>query len=93
MPTINLIPASIRHGHILPESGTPRRRCGGPTDCAICNAEMVELEGVAIRLAVRNFYRWPDRGAALDERWMSRGFPRKLWRDRAAAWIRQRNGE
>lgn len=43
----------LRHNIVVPGVGEPPAEpCGGPAWCAICNAEMIELEQIAFGIAV-----------------------------------------
>ncbi len=60
-----------RHGIVVPlPNVVPPPDCkGGPAFCAVCNAEMIEVETRAILMAVaETFYHWKAYGSFEEER-------------------------
>lgn len=83
------IPPDKRHGVVIPGVGTPPDPpCGGPAWCEMCNAEMIELEGVAVRYAYQNLVCRgdPDIKERFNYRWARADgiekYPRRMARQR-----------
>lgn len=68
----------IRHGIVVPGLGTPQQ-CGGPAWCAACNAEMIELETLALGCAAayENRMGRDDTLEMLVRRWQHRSYNRQ----------------
>ncbi len=74
-----------RHGIVIPLPGLiPPPECkGGPAFCAICNAEMIDVETIAMRLAARDERRYSITGIHFDALWQTRGYRRNAYRQKA----------
>lgn len=61
----------------------------GPAFCPACNAAMIELEQLAIGLAVARETVLQEYDETFDARWLHSKYPRALWRRRAARKLEQ----
>lgn len=71
-----------RHGIVLPlpDLSPPPECDGGPAYCATCNAEMIEVERQAIRLAANEERRYGYCDAEFEALWKGRHYRREHFR-------------
>jgi hypothetical protein len=84
-----------RHGIVLPlPNVVPPPECrGGPAYCEVCNAEMIELESQAIRLAANEERRYGYEGTLFEALWKSRSYRRAHFRNQARRLILIRHAD